>query len=95
MKKLIKAHEEWVCLVALGRKFHSHAPLAANDLQPHSAWFVRMWSFSAPRVLPYLRYHYIGVVCVKEQYNANVGKHQCIEDDYKVNCKLHAKEFGW
>ena len=39
----------------------------------------------------YLRHRKIGVVCVKEQYR----KKQCIEDDYKVECNLHRKEFGW
>ena len=52
-RSLLKAREEWVCLVALGRSFHSHALLAANDLRPHSVWFVKMGSFSAPRVLLY------------------------------------------
>lgn len=37
-----------------------------------------------------LRWYYeVSVLCVKEQYNENIGKNQCLEDDFKVPCNEH------
>ena len=44
---------EWVCLIVLCRRFYSHAPLAVRELWHQSVWFVKMWSFTVPRVLSY------------------------------------------
>ena len=43
----------------------------------------------------YLRYRYnVFVLCVRERYDNSVGKDQCIENDFEVNCAYHDQRYG-
>ena len=43
----------------------------------------------------YLRkFYHVAVLCVKERYDNFVGKDQCIEDDFTVNCAHHDQRYG-
>ena len=42
-----------------------------------------------------LRYHYgVAIICVRERYDANAGRNQCLENDFQVACEDHNSVYG-